>query len=398
MRPLDKRKLTPLDGTKLRPKAKSFLVWDALERGLALQVQPSGYRAYKFIYRYRGRSRWATIGRADTVSLAEARQEATRLRLEVHQGKDPASRRRNASTSGSTFATIASRYVEEYAKRKNKSWTQADALIRRIVLPMWGDREASTITRADVRAMLAKIDAPVVQNQVLASASAVFTWAVKQEILSHNPCKGIERNATVSRERVLSDAEVPLFWRAFGEAGIAGVALQVLLLTGQRPGEVAHMRFEHIEGEWWILPGQPEPATRWPGTKNGQTHRVFLPARVQEIIAEVQLRAKAAVGFVFGPTLPQLDVAMRDICKALSIPRATPHDLRRTHGTTITGLGFGRPAMNRIQNHREGGISSVYDRHEYAAENQRIMEAVASRLLVLAEGTQISSNVVPMRS
>jgi hypothetical protein len=60
------------------------------------------------------------------------------------------------------------------------------------------------------------------------------------------------------------------------------------------------------------------------------------------------------------------------------VPRAVPHDLRRTHGTRITGLGFGRPAMNRIQNHREGGISSVYDRFEYAAENQKIMEAVAT--------------------
>src|SRR5262249_8283262 len=45
---------------------------------------------------------------------------------------------------------------------------------------------------------------------------------------------------------------------------------------------------------------------------------------------------------------------------------ATPHDLRRTHGGTITKLGFGREAMNRIQNHKEGGIASVYDRFEYS--------------------------------
>lgn len=71
----------------------------------------------------------------------------------------------------------------------------------------------------------------------------------------------------------------------------------------------------------------------------------------------------------------------------------TPHDLRRTHGTTITGLGFGRDAMNRIQNHVEGGISGVYDRHEYAAENIRIMEEVADRLMSLA---QVSvSSLVP---
>src|SRR5262245_41664109 len=73
--------------------------------------------------------------------------------------------------------------------------------------------------------------------------------------------------------------------------------------------------------------------------------------------------------------------------------RATPHDLRRTHGTRVTELGFGRDAMNRIQNHREGGIASVYDRHEYAEENRHVMEATAKRIVSLAEGTA-TDNVV----
>jgi hypothetical protein len=61
-------------------------------------------------------------------------------------------------------------------------------------------------------------------------------------------------------------------------------------------------------------------------------------------------------------------------------------DLRRTHGSTVTALGFGRDAMNRIQNHREGGIASVYDRHEYAEENRRVVEAMAARIMALADG------------
>ena len=88
---------------------------------------------------------------------------------------------------------------------------------------------------------------------------------------------------------------------------------------------------------------------------------------------------------------------MRSTCKDLSIPRATPHDLRRTHGTTVTALGFGRDAMNRIQNHREGGIADIYDRHEYADENKRIMEAVVSRLLALAQCSGAPTNVFPLQ-
>jgi integrase len=241
--------------------------------------------------------------------------------------------------------------------------------------------------------VLAKITGPVAANQVLASASAIFTWAGRQEILTNNPCRGVERNSMVSRERVLSDGEVPLFWEAFNNAGMAGTALKVLLLSGQRPGEVTYMRTEHIADGWWTMPGKSDAAAEWPGTKNGQTHRVWLPAKVRDMIAELNSDDS---GFVFGQ-VSELDKLMRRICERINVPRATPHDLRRTHGTTVTALGFGRDAMNRIQNHREGGIASVYDRHQYADENKRVMESVASRLLDLALGTGAPTNVIPLQ-
>ena len=283
MRPLNKRKLSPLDGKKLRPRDRTFLVWDTLERELALRVQPTGHKSYQFVYHHKGRSRWFCIGAADAVALALARETAIRLRLEIHQGKDPAAERRAvaASAGSGTFATIATRYVEEHAKKKNKSWKQAANLITRYVLPQWANRDASTISRTDVRAMLANINGPVFQNQVLASTSAIFTWAGKQELLTNNPCRGIERHETASRDRVLSDAEVPLFWNAFSTAGsgFAGEALKVLLLTGQRPGEISHMHHAHISPDgWWELPGSPVPALGWPGTKNSANSSCVAPA------------------------------------------------------------------------------------------------------------------------
>jgi hypothetical protein len=54
--------------------------------------------------------------------------------------------------------------------------------------------------------------------------------------------------------------------------------------------------------------------------------------------------------------------------------------------------------MNRIQNHVEGGIGSVYDRYGYADENQRIMEAVASEIVRLAEGRPGDTKVVALRA
>ena len=389
-RAINKRKLNALDGIKLKPQSSAYLVWDTMQRGLALQVQPTGYRAFKFIYNFRNRTRWFHIGAADGIGLADARKKCAELMLEVLNGKDPAAEHR-AGRHSATFGTVHSRYLEEYAKRRNKSWRKGDALIRSNVLPVWGNLDASTITRTDARAVFNSISgrAPILANQVLKHTAAIFSWAVDQEILAHNPCRGIELNSTKARERVLSDAEVPLFWRAFGEAGIPGLALKVLLLTGQRPGEVAHMRWEHITDGWWTLPGAPEPG-KWPGTKNAQSHRVWLPNLVRELLAQI---GEETSGFVFDRP-PATDAVMRDICRKLAVSSpARPHDLRRTFSTTVTSLGLGRDALNRVTNHREGGIADVYDRHGYADENKRIMEAVAARLLTLAEGTA-STNVI----
>jgi integrase len=356
-------------------------------------------KSWKVIYSRHGRPRWLHLGNADAIGLADARTLAAEAMLKVAKGNDPAADKKAERGKG-TFEELATRYVEEHAKKVNKSWRQGDALVRRYVRPRWGKLQASSITRTDIKAMMASIvEAPVLANQVLAAVSAVFTWAVREEIVAGNPCKLVDRNATKSRERVLADSEIPQFWSAFDDAGlVAGSALKTILLTGQRPGEVAHMRREHINDGWWSLPGAPVPSLGWLGTKNGESHRVWLSAPVQAILAEMGGEASTGFGFAGsrGRAVVKLDVAMRSICTKLGVERATPHDLRRTFSTTVTGLGFGRDALNRVTNHKEGGIASVYDRHGYAEENKRIMEATAARIMALVEG-RADNKVVSLR-
>jgi integrase len=384
----------------IKPEAAAFAVWDTYQRGLALRVQPTGQRSWKFVYS-RGKPRWYHIGDA-AIGVDEARRIAARVLLAVAEGKDPVAERR-AERGSSTFGELADRYLEEEAKKKNKSWEHTrKKLVEPHLLSRWGKLDAKSITRSDVHAMMGRIAAPALANQAKAAASAIFTWGIKKEIVAVNPCAGIDRNETSSRERVLSDSEIKLFWSAFDSAGLVrSSALKVLLLTGQRPGEVSRMRREHVVDGWWTMPGAPDPKTRWPGTKNGQTHRVWLPEAVHDIIADVG--GSSTTGFVFttgsrGNAVDGLDEAMRAICAELQVNEAArPHDLRRTHGTMVTRLGFGRDAMNRIQNHKEGGIADVYDRHEYADENKKVMEAVAGRIAALAEGRPAPDNVVELR-
>ena len=396
--PARKRRLTELSVRKIKPASAPYLIWDSLQRGLAIRVQPTGARAWKVIYSRHGRPRWYHIGDAGAVGLADARRITARVMLEVIEGKDPAAERKAERGSG-TFAELHAKYLET-AKLKNKSWRQSEYLIRRYAMPRWAKLAAPSITFADVEALLERIEAPVLANQVLAAISAVFSWAVKKRILPANPCRGVERNPVRSRDRVLAESEVPRFWAAFDDAGLViSTALKMILLTGQRPGEVAAMRREHLVDGWWQMPGEPVPELGWPGTKNGAGHRIWLPKAAQDMLTE--LNDSATTGFVFPAARGRraiwgLDAAMRADCAKLGVERATPHDLRRTHGSTITRLGFGRDAMNRVQNHKEGGIASVYDRHEYADENKRIMEAVASKIMALVEGAP-AGKVIPMK-
>src|SRR5262245_30563786 len=129
IRPPNRRRLSDAFIKTVRPGPDRILIWDTLQRGLVLKVEPSGHRAWKCIYsiRHRG-SRWFHIGDARAISLADARRLAAKIMVLVAEGGDPHADRLALRGRGS-FEQVAARYLEEYAKRKNKSWRQAAALV-----------------------------------------------------------------------------------------------------------------------------------------------------------------------------------------------------------------------------------------------------------------------------
>src|SRR5262245_39603708 len=133
------------------------------------------------------------------------------------------------------------------------------------------------------------------------------------------------------------------------------------------------------------MPGAPDPGTSWPGTKNAQSHRIWLSEPVRELLPAL-LATPMRAG--------QMQQDMRNICTRLGVrEKVTPHDLRRTFCSKLTALKFGRDAMNRVTNHKDGGIADIYDRHGYQEENKKIMETVARRIMMIAGNR---SNVIEL--
>ena len=300
--------------------------WDTLQHGLALAVQPSGHRAWKCVYTVHGRgARWYAIGNAKAISLTEARRLVGKLMVAVAEGGDPHADRLALRGRGS-FEQVARRYVEEHASKRNKSWRQADALVSSICCR----GGPSSISAASGGPMSKPPSRPSRhrswRTRCSAAASAIFSWAVRQEIIPVNPCSGVEKNDTTSRERVLSDAEIAAFWPQLS------APLKMILLTGQRPGEVAHLHRAHIIDErWWAMPGAPDAKTGGPAPR---TH-----SRIGSGCPSLSTSSSRTCS-----QLPPAPARCSGTC-ATSAPssgcseKVTPHDLRRTFCSKVTALG-----------------------------------------------------------
>ena len=175
-----------------------------------------------------------------------------------------------------TFADLASQYVELHAKKHNKSWQQAENLVARHLLPRWGKLKASAITRADVRAMMLRIEAPIVANQTLAAAS--------RDLLLGDQA-GNPHRQSVPRRRPQSDRgpraravrrRGQLLWPRARSGAEADPAHRPTARRGRRHAGRAHRRR--------LVAVAGQAARRLAGTKNGRDHRVALSEPAQALI------------------------------------------------------------------------------------------------------------------
>jgi hypothetical protein len=98
------------------------MMWqhDKRQPGLKKRTRSSGHQSWYFLYFFHGRQRFFRVG-PGSMTVTEARKIAAKLRVAVSEGRDPAAERR-AERGNATFAEVAQRYLDEHAKKENKSW------------------------------------------------------------------------------------------------------------------------------------------------------------------------------------------------------------------------------------------------------------------------------------
>lgn len=406
-------------------KPQAFL-WDSKAPGLGLRVTANGARAYVFQGRLlkTDATLRMTIGSPDSWTIPAAQAEARRLQGLIDQGKDP--RIEEAATIAARQAEIEAADVE----RQRHEVSGLDAWTAYVAdrLPQWGElsrrdhaivvaeggvphkRAAGVLTKPGIlRALLAlplaEVDAPAVekwakretaQRPVLTARAfrmlrAFVNWCAEhpeyRRIVNADACNERRVREKLAKPAAKDDAlqrEQLAAW--FAEVrklppAMAGY-LQVLLLTGCRPGEALDMRWTDVDFKWRSLrirdkvegertiPLPPYLAAVLRELKGRNDRRPEPPRRIKADpqAAATFARSWRASPWVFvsnvktGTRAKDASHAHRRALAAAGLPHVTLHGLRRSFGTLAEWVECPVGIVAQIQGHKPSAIAEKHYR------------------------------------
>jgi len=151
--------------------------WDEALESFGLRVHPSGRRMYVCAYRINQRKRLATLGRADAMSLDQARKKAMAYLSKAANQEDPQSNI-DAQRQLKTIDELVEAYIEGHAKKKKKTWKEDQSYLKRHVLSKLSGRLAVRLVTADMEAIHSQlgVEHPYGANDVLKVVRKMFNW------------------------------------------------------------------------------------------------------------------------------------------------------------------------------------------------------------------------------
>lgn len=408
----------------LKPATKPYEVGVEGSRGLCVRVFSTGTKQFELRYMaVNGARRRHLLGAYPDLSLSQARTKAAALRVSVVDGADPAGERaakREQARTGETVAELAEAYWKAAEKGlhggrrrpKRASTIKTERLWwKNHVERKLGSRRFAELRRADIRIFMRELAtdsglSPASIASVGALIQAILGFAVHEDRLDANPAIGLARPlALTSRERLFTDGALATIWGAAMEASARrageqrediharlgvemGLAIRLLMLTLTRRSEVAAARkaeFDRKAGLWTI------PSER---AKAKHLHVVPLTAEALEVV-EAAWRLSPKSEFLFGSASAEdghldphaITRAFARITRRNRLGAGSPHDVRRTGATTLTGRhGVSRFMVGLLLGHtaNEGAaVTSVYDRHTYLPEKRAALEKWSVHLVNL---------------
>jgi integrase len=382
-------------------------------KGFGVRVTKAGGKAYVLQYSANGIQKRMTICSAQNMGLAEARKSGRELTTEIDKGIDPLRQKSLKRGEPLLYELINSYMVTQAGKKSEKAIRR---YLERDLVPVLGGLKIKSVRRRDIIDLIEDKAArtPTAARCLLAYLKCFFDWCLDHEYLEVSPAESVRpkniRNRSIKakrRGRTTGDDEIRSLWVSDLPL-LTRLALKLILVTGQRPGEVAEIHTDEIKGNIWTIPASRR-------LKTNTENQVYLTKLAQEIIAEAReevarlskRREHNPTGYIF-ETGQGLAVSVGDLSKAVKRHDVgnlnhkdwghwTPHDLRRTCRTGLSACQVEESIAERVIGHSRASIVETYDKESHLKAKTLALEAWERRLRAILDYT-LTDNIVSFRS
>ncbi len=382
----------PLSETQIRnakPRTKAYKLSDF--EGLFLLINPSGSKLWRLKYRVNGKEKLLSIGKYPDVSLADARRKKEDARSALAAGRDPGAEKQERKRAerirlGTTFASQAEAFIEKARKEgRAKSTMDKTEWLIGMAIDAFGSKPITDVTAPVILDCLRKVEAKgnyETARRLRSKIGAVFRYAVANGVAEADPTYALRDalvtptvtpRAAITEPKALGGLLCAI--DAFQGQTTTRIALQLLVLVVQRPGELRHANWEEfdITKAVWTIPKER--------MKMRRPHRIPLPP--QAITALEELRPLTGHGRYLFPSLRSLQRPMSENTLNAALRRMgytgtemTSHGFRASFSTLANESGLWNPdAIERQLAHvQANAVRRAYARGEYWEERVRMSE------------------------
>jgi integrase len=363
--------------------------WD--KDGLCLQVSQGGTKTFYFVD---GPKRtFIKLGRYPReLSLAQARDQIDKILARRTLGVEE-----ELSSNTSVQHAIDS-FLEKHCDQKNKPRTANET---RRLLGYMEPLAKRRLAKLDTRSLLDAIDnaseSVAERRHVFAAARTFLNWCCRERFIKNSPLQHLKAPGLVgSRDRVLSDDEMALIYKAASDLGHPyGFICLISIHTGMRRGEVGALEWSFVTPKAITLP----PAL----TKNKREHVLpnlindnlaLIPRKMEIVVDENREKIERPCKYLFPSSVNTPYSTWSDGKEALDalckVRNFVFHDFRRYLSTTMAKLHVPIDVTEAILNHVSGSrspIQRVYDRHDRFPEMKEALELYEKHLAGLLSGS-----------
>jgi len=337
--------------------------WDEKLPSFGLRVSQGGSKTFIL----KRQNSFITIGRFGVLTLAEARTEAKRLLAEFTLGK--------VRPQSITYQQAVELFLDEKIKAR-RSRTVAD--YKRLLNRFNFKGQLADLTHQELQRRLKRFTSQGEYNHLLVALKILCNWAIKRRYIEHNPTLGLSTHQRPTRARVLSNEELKAIWDACD--GTYGFIVKLLILTGQRRGEIAALHWEWIDEEARTI---SFPASI---TKNGRPHTIPFGPMAYAVLDG--LGSDKLIFLARGKNTPfnGWSKAKTQLDTQSGANDWTLHDLRRTFATRLAEMAVAPHIIERLLNHISGtvsGVAAVYNRASYMEEMKAATQLWENKLQTL---------------